>query len=345
MMVLGSVAETVYGQDAQLQKIDHFIAEKYDSGEFSGNVLIAKDGKVVYLKSFGFANMDHSIPNQPETRFNIGSIGKLFTSIAILQLAQAGKLELTDQIGKHLPDFPEDKREIRIRQLLLHTSGLSNYMTNSDYWERKQEYRSIDDILPLVMNETLLFEPGERNEYSNSGFIVLGAIIEKLSGKKYGAYLIENVWIPAGMANTGLYYKEDIVKDRSTGYIRIDSATMISNVFDEPPAFSDGGVCSTVEDMLKFDMALQDNKLLNEEYLKLWFTPQMGPMTYGPATVSAERSFSGKAAYGAMGGAPGISAILHHVTGDNYTIIVLSNYDQIALRLGLDIEKILYSER
>ncbi|HUV29693.1 MAG TPA: serine hydrolase domain-containing protein [Acidobacteriota bacterium] len=345
VVALGITTAGVCGQDSSLQRIDQYLEEKQQSDDFSGNVLIAKGGEVMYVRSFGLADRDHGVANKPETRFNVGSIGKLFTSIAILQLAQAGSLELTDPIGKYLPEFPEDKKAITIHQLLLHTSGLSSYMTNSDYSERKQTYRSIDDVLVLVRDEVLLFAPGEGNEYSNSGYIVLGAIIERVSGREYSAYVHENVWQPAGMSNTGLYYREDVVPNRATGYIRVDSGTVISNVFEEPPAFSDGGAYSTVGDMLRFVLALQDDTLLNEEFRKLWLTPQVGPMTYGPATASAERSFSGKAVWGGMGGAPGVSAALHHVTGDEYTIIVLSNQDMVALRMPIDIEAILYGKR
>jgi D-alanyl-D-alanine carboxypeptidase len=119
---------------------------------------------------------------------------------------------------------------------------------------------------------------------------------------------------------------------------------MMSNVFLEPPAFSDGGALSTVNDLLKFDLALQNNVLLSEEYKKLWFAPQDGPFTYGPAFIPADRSFSGKFVYGGMGGAPGVSASFNHIEDDNYTIIILSNYDEIALRLFPEIESMLYGK-
>ncbi|MBU1938069.1 beta-lactamase family protein [bacterium] len=345
LIMLISLAIMAYGQSPAIQRVDNLMKEVSESDQFSGNVLIAKDGNVIYSKSFGMADKDLNIPNNEETKFNIGSIGKFFTSIAILQLAEAGKLNLTDSVEKYLPDFPKDKsQKITIHQLLLHTSGLSNYMTHPDYADKKHLYRSIDDVLPLIKNETLEFEPGERFGYSNSGYIVLGAIIEKVSGKKYAAYIQENIWQPAGMKDTGLFYKEQTVENRATGYVKDDSGSMITNALLEPPAFSDGGAYSTVTDLLKFDLALQNNTLLSEENSKLWFAPQGGPFAYGPAFVPADRSFCGKEIYGGMGGAPGISASFNHISDDNYTIIILSNYDEIAMRLFPRIESTLYGK-
>ena len=345
LIILISLPIMGYGQGPALQRVDNLMKEYSESDQFSGNVLIAKDGDVIYSKSFGMADKDLNIPNREETKFNIGSIGKFFTSIAILQLAEAGKLDLTDSIDKYLPDFPKDKsKKITIHQLLLHTSGLSNYMTHSDYANNKHLYRAIDDVLPLIKEETLEFEPGERFGYSNSGYIVLGAIIEQVSGKKYAAYVQENICQPAEMKDTGLFYKEQIVENRAIGYVRDDSGSMITNALLEPPAFSDGGAYSTVMDLLKFDLALQNNTLLSEEYNQLWFTPQDGPFSYGPAFIPADRSFCGKEIYGGMGGAPGVSASFNHILGDNYTIIILSNYDEIALRLFPRIESTLYGK-
>jgi CubicO group peptidase (beta-lactamase class C family) len=345
LIMLISLPILGYGQSPALQRVDNLMKEYSESDQFSGNVLIVKDGNVIYSESFGMAEKDFNIPNKVETKFNIGSIGKFFTSISILQLAQAGKLDLMDSIDKYLPNFPADKsKNITIHQLLLHTSGFSNYMTHPDYADKKHLYRSIDDVLPLIKEETLEFEPGERFGYSNSGYIVLGGIIEKVSGKKYDVYLKENIWQPAGMNNTGLFYKEQIVENRAIGYVIDDSGSMIKNVFLEPPAFSDGGAYSTVMDMLKFDFALQNNTLLSEEYSILWFTPQDGPFAYGPAFIPADRSLCGKEIYGGMGGAPGVSASFNHILGDNYTIVILSNYDEIALKLFPRIESTLYGK-
>jgi len=339
------VTGNISAQDSLIQKVDSYMTDLYEADKFSGNVLVAKEGKVVYQKSFGLANKELKISNAPETKFNIGSIGKLFTSVAVFQLVQAGKIELTDPIGKYLTDIPEDKKVITIRQLLLHTSGLGNYMAHPDYMDKKSEYGTIDKTLPLIFEEPLLFIPGDSNAYSNSGFIVLGAVIEKVAGVDYAAFVKNNIWTPAGMTNTILNKDDDKVENRASGYIKTETGSMLSNTSKEPTALSDGGAYSTVGDLLKFDLAVQSDVLLDEKHRQLWFTPQGGPSTFGFVTVEPERSFSGKGAYGAMGGIPGASAVLHHIRVDNYTIVVLSNYDRIAMRAGMDIEAILYGKK
>lgn len=338
-------AVNISAQDSLIQKIDDYMTNLYESDMFSGNVLVAKEGKVIYQKSFGLANKELKISNAPETKFNIGSIGKLFTSIAVFQLVQAGKLELTDPIGRYLTNIPEDKKAITIRQLLLHTSGLGNYMAHPDYMEKMSEYGTIDKTLPLIFEEPLLFPPGDSSAYSNSGFIVLGAVIEKVAGVDYADFVKDNIWTPAGMGNTILNKDDEKIENRAVGYIKTETGSMLSNANKEPTALSDGGAYSTVGDLLKFDLAVQGDVLLDKKHRQLWFTPQGGPSTFGFATVEPKRSFSGKGAYGAMGGIPGASAVLHHVREDNYTIVVLSNYDRIAMRAGMDIEAILYGKK
>ena len=187
--------------------------------KFSGVVLIAKDGKPVFEKAYGLANKAKNIPNNTETRFNLGSMNKMFTAVAIAQLAEAGKLSFDDTVGKHLPDYPNKDvaNKVTIHQLLTHTSGLGSYW-NAKFEAKKATIKSVSDYLALFADEPLKLEPGKRFQYSNSGFIVLGAIIEKVSGQSYYDYVREHIYKPAGMKNTDAYEMTANTPNLAMGY-------------------------------------------------------------------------------------------------------------------------------
>lgn len=330
-----------FGEQPVKEKIDELMAaySKYDL--FAGTVLAAKDGKIIYTGAFGDANKDHKVANKLETRYNIGSIGKTFTATSIMQLAQKGKLKVSDPLSKFLPDFPfPEKDTITLHHLLNHTSGLTNYMGHKDYEAKAPGLRKISDALALIYDQKPQFPAGEKFRYSNSGMVVLGAVIEKVTGITYAEYIKQNIFEPLGMNESGIVYREQVVPNRSTGYIKNGSGTYTNNIFMEPPAFSDGGLYTTVGDMLKFDQALYGDKLLSEEHKTKMFTPN-GPTdgyAYGWSTAVIE----GHRLIGHGGGAPGINAIFNRFIDDKYTIIVLSNYDGAAVPVSRAIEAILF---
>lgn len=187
-------------------KIDELIVQFINQDQFSGSVLLAKDGEILYAKAFCEADKDFHVNNTLNTKYNIGSIGKTFTGISIMQLAEQKKLNVSDPVKKHLNDFPYGDK-ITIHHLLSHTAGILNYFAHPDFALQMFRIRSVGDALPLIYDQELRFEtPGEQFSYSNSGIVILGAIIEKLSGQTYADYLKQNILIPAGMNDTGINY-------------------------------------------------------------------------------------------------------------------------------------------
>src|SRR5205085_2821805 len=186
---------------------------------FSGVVLIAKGGKPFFVKAYGLADKEKSLPNSPQTKFNLGSMNKMFTAVAIAQLAEQGKLSFDDKVGKFLPDYPNKDvaSKVTIHHLLTHTSGLGSYW-NARFDARRAQIKAVADYLGLFADEPLLFEPGARFEYSNSGFIVLGAIIEKVSGESYYDYVRKHIYEPAGMKNTDAYQMTEATPNLAMGY-------------------------------------------------------------------------------------------------------------------------------
>ena len=218
----GAAPETRKGSDAEVAAAaDALLAVDRADNSFSGVVLIAKDGKPFFHKAYGMANRDFAVPNRPDTKFNLGSINKVFTQVAIAQLAEKGKLSLSDTVRKHLPDYPSPVADrITIQQLLTMTSGLGDFFGERYDATPKSRFRTLADFLPMFVNEPLLFEPGTSRSYSNAGYIVLGLIIEKVLAESYYDYVRQHIFLPAGMKDTDAYMQDAIVPNRAVGYTR-----------------------------------------------------------------------------------------------------------------------------
>jgi CubicO group peptidase (beta-lactamase class C family) len=314
-----------------------YLDKQTQADEFSGVVLVAKNGKPIFHKAYGFANKNYNAPNQLDTKFNLGSINKTFTKIAIAQLAEQGKLAFDDRLGKHLPDYPnrEAAEKVTISQLLSMTSGIGDFFGEKYVNTPKDQIRSIKDYLPLFASEPLLFEPGTSRRYSNGGYVVLGAIIEALSGQDYYSYVRDHIFKPAGLQNTDAYEMDAVVPNLATGYTRRASnddreeAVRRSNVYTAPGRGSSaGGGYSTAEDLLKFTMALQNGKLLGPEYTQWIFGNQISnPPARAAVKTASTLIKTTNGGLGIAGGAPGINATMEMDVASGYTVIVLSNYD------------------
>ena len=300
------------------------------SNRFAGAVLVVKDGKPVLSEAYGFADREHKTPNTLHTRFRIGSMNKMFTAVATLQLAQAGRLDLNDPIGKYLTDYPNKDvaSKVTIHQLLTHTGGTGDIF-GPEFEAHRLELRSPQDYVKLYGPRAPKFEPGSRWEYSNYGFVLLGAIIEKVSGQSYYDYVREHVYVPAGMTSTGSDPESQAVPDRSIGYTQMDAGSQLKPNTDTLPYRGSpaGGGYSTVEDLARFATAIEQNKLLNAHYSELLTTRKSGTPDNSYACGFGERKINGTRCFGHGGGAPGMNGDLEICPASGYVVAVLANLD------------------
>ena len=297
---------------------------------FSGAVLVAKDGKTVFAHAYGLADREKKTPNTLKTRFRLGSMNKMFTAVAILQLVQNGKLDLKAPFGNYLTDYlnKDVASKVTIEQMLSHTGGTGDIF-GPEFDKNRLELKTLQDYVKLYGNRGPEFEPGSRWEYSNYGFLLLGVIVEKVSGQNYYDYVREHIFTPAGMTATASEPEDQVVAERSVGYMRSDGGGWQPNTDTLPyRGTSAGGGYSTVEDLLKFATALQTNKLLKPQYTEMLTTgkvetPNGGKYAYGfqEATVNGTRCF------GHGGGAPGMNGELKICPGPGYVVAVLANLD------------------
>jgi D-alanyl-D-alanine carboxypeptidase len=262
------------------------------AGQFSGVALLAKDGVPIFQRAYGMADREHGVANNPETAFNLGSINKVFTQIAIIQLRAAGKLDLDSTLATYWPDYPnkEVAQKITIRQLLRHTSGIGGNIFSPPAGGKRSDIRSLRDYLPLFVNQPLQFEPGTRNAYSNAGYVVLGLLIERLSGQDYYTYVREHIFKPAGMTRTGSFAVDSLPPNTAIGYTHGDenapsTTPLRANTRDLPGRGSSaGGGYSTAQDLLGFLQALREQRIANGVPASLGIAGGSGGMN---ATVEA----------------------------------------------------------
>ena len=318
--------------DAELASaIEQYVTTLATADLFSGTVLVAKDGKPLYAGAFGEANKDFGAPNKLDTKFNLGSMNKMFTSVIIAQLVEQGKLSYDDPLAKFLPDYPsaDAAKKIRIKHLLTHTSGLGSYFNAEFQRSSRARYRTVDELMQLAKGDSMAFEPGTRYSYSNTGMLVLGKVIEVVTKQDYFDYVREHLAKPAGMANTDAYQLDLVNPNLAVGYQREygpDGAKRYRNnifmhVMRGGPA---GGGYSTAEDLLRFAEALESGKLVSAETFELMTTPKpdVSSPRYGYGfSIDPETRIVGHS-----GGFPGISSNLDIFKGTGYVAVVLSNY-------------------
>jgi CubicO group peptidase (beta-lactamase class C family) len=306
------------------------LAKNTSSCDFAGAVLIAHRGKPIFAQAYGLADREHQIPNTLASRFRIGSMNKMFTAVAVLQLVQRGKIGLNDPLGKYLVNYPnrDIATKVTIRQLLTHTGGTGDIF-GPEFDAHRFELRSLQDYVNLYGNRGLNFEPGSRSEYSNYGFVLLGAVIEKVSGESYYDYVRGHIYLPAGMTSTASDPNEQAVERLSIGYTADSDGNGVRPNTGLLPyrGTSAGGGYSTVDDLLRFTIAIQENKLLKARYTKLL---TVGTVPTGDGLVASafgDYFINGIRCFGHSGGSFGMNGDLEVCPAPGYVVIVLANMD------------------
>src|SRR4029078_11490332 len=258
------VALAQNGAQNHAAKIQEVLALAHKYRLFNGSALVAENGKVTYKGAFGMAEMEWGIPNAPDTKFRLGSITKQFTATLILQLVEQGKIKLDGKLSDYLPDYSKDTgAKVTIHNLLSHTSGIPSYTSLPGFFQDvSRNPFKVDDFIKKYASGELEFEPGTKFVYDNSGYFLLGAIIEKVTGKPYEQVLKENIFDPLGMKNSGYDRWGTILNKRATGYARTPKGFQTAAYLDMSIPYAAGSLYSTVEDLYMWDQALYGEKVL-----------------------------------------------------------------------------------
>ncbi|HMC02167.1 MAG TPA: serine hydrolase [Flavobacteriaceae bacterium] len=323
----------------KVEEIEKLVQTYTDYGKFNGSVLVSEHGEVIYKKGFGMANMEWDIPNQPNTKHRLGSISKQFTAMLILQLAAEGKLDLQAPVTTYLPDYPKSTGDIiTTHHLLTHTSGIPNYTAFPRFFqdESRNPYTP-DEFVKKFQDSVLDFTPGEKFSYSNSGYFLLGVLIEKISGKSYEEMLHEKIFTPLSMNDSGFDHHKDILKNRATGYEKNGNNYVNSNYLDMSIPYAAGSLYSTVEDLYLWDQSLYTNKLLPKKYMDLYFKPQIPAFGrhyaygWGVGKQAIGKSTDSIYVIGHGGGINGFNTLITRIPEDNALIVLLNNTGRVPL--------------
>jgi CubicO group peptidase (beta-lactamase class C family) len=314
---------------ATAAQIDAYILKYVESGLFNGSILVAKEGQVILKKGYGMANFEWNLPNTSDTRFRIGSITKQFTAALILQLVEEGQLLLEDKLADRLPYYRKDTgSKITIHELLNHTSGIPSYTNVPNIIkEHGRKTMALRDLVTTWCSGDLEFEPGARFAYNNSGYVILGAIIEETTGKSYEQVLAERILGPLGMESSGYDHSETVISRRAGGYDKRLDGFRNAEFVDMSLPHAAGALYSTVEDLFVWDQALQGTKVLSEASKSKMFAPGSNNYGYGwyirTAPVGPEKAARTVLQHG--GSIPGFGSWFVRLPEDGTVIILLNN--------------------
>jgi CubicO group peptidase (beta-lactamase class C family) len=307
---------------------------------FSGTVLVTKDGQTLFGRGYGFANAEHQVPNTTRTKFRLGSITKQFTAMAILILQEQGKLKVEDPVGKLIDNAPKAWDGVTIHHLLTHTGGVPSYTDDPEYRKKMMMPETVTSMIARFREKPLDFQPGARFHYSNSGYFLLGAIIDKLSGKSYEAFLKEAIFDPLGMKDTGYDHAATLLPGRAAGYSLAGEGLKNAEYLDMTQPYAAGSLYSTVEDLARWDRALCEGKLISKESYAKMYTPLKNDYAYGWVVTTTK----GRKAIQHGGGINGFSTEILRYPDQKLCVVVLCNvvptnpgrvaHDLAALALG-----------
>lgn len=322
------------------EKVDAYMQAHVQQKTFMGSLLIAQGGKILFKKGYGMANMEHQIAHTPQSKFRLGSISKQFAATAIMQLQEESLLSVHDPIKKYLSDYPHGET-ITIHHLLTHTSGIPSFTSFPEYRKMMVKSLSLDEIIATFKDKPLEFQPGEKHKYSNSGYILLGYIIEKTSGLAYADYLQKNILKPLGMASSGYDYNHIILPRRASGYAQAKGEFINASYIDMKIPHAAGALYSTVEDLYIWDRALYTEKILSSKSLEQMFTPFKDNYAYG---WNVRELFDHKIIWHG-GGINGFVTYFARFPEDDACIIALCNLEGSQMRkISRDLPAILFGE-
>ncbi len=313
-------------------RADQVMAAQYKPGGPGAAILVAKDGKPIYRKAFGKANLELNIPMTPENVFELGSITKQFTAVAILMLMEEGKLSLSDEITRFIPDYPTQGKKITVHHLLNHTSGIKSYTDMASFRKLARTDMTPMELINAFKNEPMDFDPGEQWRYNNSGYILLGYIIEKVSGKSYENFIEENIFRKLGMTHSWYGSKGEIIPKRASGYQPAAGGFANADYLSMTLPYAAGSLMSTVDDMLIWNQAIHNNKLVTKENRQKAFTNYAlnngEPMNYGYGWGPNE--INGNPSVEHSGGIFGYTTMGIYLPAENLYVIVLTNNSAVS---------------
>lgn len=315
--------EHVTSNEQLQQKLDNHCNCLAKLGYLNGCVLVAFEGRIILNKGYGMASFELNVPNDPQTKFRIGSITKQFTAAAIVMMHELKLLNVEDPISEYLPSYPNGDK-ITIHHLLTHTSGIPNYTGLEDFVPKMRLVSSTDDLIARFADKPLLFEPGEKFDYSNSGYVLLTAIIEKVSGRTYEDYIYHAILKPLGMINTGYDHAKKILKNRASGY-EVWGEVVNAEFLEMTIPSGAGGMYSTVEDLYIWGLALHSHRQISEKAYASMTTPFKDTYGYGLSIYEEEIMGSQRKVIGHGGGINGFLTEMRHYKKEDVTVIVLSN--------------------
>jgi CubicO group peptidase (beta-lactamase class C family) len=317
-------------------EMDRYMQAALKVDHFMGAVLVARDGHVVIAKGYGKANVEGDVPNTPDTEFRIGSVTKQFTAMAVMMLQAEGKLNVKDSVCKYVPDCPETWQPITISEVLSHTSGIPNFTGFLSYPAVRKKPHTPAELVALFKDKPLDFKPGEKFEYSNSGYVLLGYIIEHVAGESYAKFLQQHIFDPLKMSHSGYDKSHPTARDHAKGYNYTQGAYKPASYVDMSVPFSAGALYSTVRDLYTWDRALAAGKLLPHALHQQMFSPQAkvgsdlsdamgasGPVHYGYCWFIS-REFGHKM-YSHEGGIAGFTSLNSWFPKQDVYVIVLDN--------------------
>ena len=310
------------------REIDALVEKAMEEGPIAGlSVAVARSGRLVHLKGYGYADLENGIPASDKTIYHVGSITKQFTAAAVMQLVEKGALALDRPITDYIPDYPTHGHSVTVRSILNHTSGIKNFTAMPSWWRTMAVEKTPEEMVDVFRNEPFDFPPGTAFSYSNSGYIVLGFLIERVTGKPYGGYLNENLFVPLQLSSTSYADDRALVRHRARGYKLAERSFVNADYVSQSQAYAAGAVCSSAQDLVRWMHALGHGGVVSPESYARMIQP--GTLANGS---SVEYGFGLAVSYleqhhriNHVGGTLGFAGQISYYYDDDVTIVVLSN--------------------